>query len=396
MRYVIVGGGVAGTTGAAKIRKFDPEAEIIIVSDEEFPLYSRIRLIDVLSGEATVDDIILKRSAWYKEQNIGLILGDAVVDVVDKKVKLESGQELEFDRLLIATGANAFVPPIPGRDLKGVFSLRRIPDALGILEHLGQGKKKVVVVGGGVLGLEAANALMKRGHTVEVVEALPRLLPRQTDPEGSLALQNQMENMGLTFHIGRMTKEILGRDHVKGVILDNGLELHADLVLISAGIRANIPLAEKLGMEINRGIVVDDGMHTGVKGIYAAGDAATHRGINYGIWPAADKEGAVAGENMAGGEAEYEGSVAMNVLKVMGIDLVAIGNVDAECKEVCVLQNDKENHLYRKLIFQEGRIVGAILIGDKTNWVKVQKAIGEKRDVSEVMDRLQNWDLDAL
>ncbi len=252
------------------------------------------------------------------------------------------------------------------------------------------------MIGGGVLGLEAANSLRKRGHDISVVEFFPRLLPRQMDPEGAEVLQAQMESMGCRFFLGAKTKEISGDDRASGVLLEDGSMIEGGLVIISAGVRAQAGLAGTLGLTVNRGIPVNDRMETEKKGVFAAGDVIEHRDMCYGIWPAAQTQGEVAGTNIAGGDVTYEGTTMSNVLKVVGIDLAAAGDIDADGKYDAITHKDRDNFIYKKIVIKEHVISGCILYGDITGYRKILKAIEEKKDVSGIMDRLGKWDISAL
>jgi nitrite reductase (NADH) large subunit len=397
MKYLIIGNGVAGTTAAQNIRKIDNEGEITIVTDEKTPYYSRIRLIEYLAGEAGEKDIIIYKDEWYEKNNIKLLLDSAVSGVNDdsKEVLTERGDRIGYDRLLISSGGISFVPPIAGSDKSGVFTLRNIADADKIINYA-EGKKKVILIGGGVLGLEAGNSLRKRGMDICVIEFFPRLLPRQMDPEGAQVLKAQMESMGFTFYLGAKTKEITGGDQTTGVLLEDGTQLEGDLVIISAGVRPRADLAKKLGLTIDKGVVVNDRMETEIEGIYSAGDLIEHRERFYGIWPAAQNQGEVAGTNMAGGDAVYEGTTMSNVLKVVGVDLAAAGDIDADGEFGSIVQNDREKFVYKKLVIKDGILSGCILYGDIPGYQKILKAIGEKKDVSGMKDALERWDLSGL
>lgn len=396
MKYVVLGNGVAGTTAAASIRKLDSSGKITILTDEAVPFYSRIRLIDYLAGEADKQGIIIHKDDWYEKNNIKLVLNSPVseIDKENKRVVTPSGQ-LAYDRLLIATGGISFVPPIPGSDKKGVFTLRTIRDADEIMAYA-KGLRKVILIGGGVLGLEAGNSLRKTGYEITVVEFFPRLLPRQMDPEGAGVLKAQMEGMGFKFYLGARSKEIFGDERAKGLRLEDGTEIEGDLIIISAGVRPQAGLCKGLGLTINKGVVVNDRMETETKDIYAAGDLIEHRGMFYGIWPAAQKQGEVAGINMAGGSAVYEGTTMSNMLKVVGIDLAAAGDIDPDSKSESVVHKDKDKYIYRKLVIKDNVITGCILYGDISGYQKILRAIGENKDIGPVRQKLIDWDLSGL
>lgn len=391
MKYVIIGSGVAGLTAASHIRKTDSSGEITVLTDERTPFYSRIRLIEYLAKEASEQDIVIHKDDWYEKNNIKILLDSPVTDIDkdNKQVKTAGGETMGYDKLLISTGGISFVPPIPGADKKGVFSLRTIRDADEIIGYA-EGTERVVLIGGGVLGLEAGNSLRKTGHNVSVVEFFPRLLPRQMDTEGAEMLKAQMESMGFTFYLGAKTKEITGDDKAAGVLLEDGTGIDGDLVLISAGVRPQADLAKKLGLTVNKGVVVNERMETEIRDIYAAGDLIEHKERFYGIWPAAEKQGEVAGINMAGGDAVYGGTTMSNVLKVVGIDLAAAGDIDGDGQFDSIVHKDKEKYIYRKLVVKDNILSGCILYGDISGYRKILKAIEEKKNVEAIRDELEN------
>lgn len=397
MKYVIIGNGVAGTAAAANIRKLDGEGDITVFTDEAVPFYSRIRLIEYLAGDAGAKDIIIYKDEWYGKNNIRLLLDTSISDIDSEKkeVVTSKGERFDYDKLLLATGGSSFVPPVPGADKKGVFTLRTIRDADRIIEYA-KGPGKVLLIGGGVLGLEAGNALRKRGCEITAVEVFPRLLPRQMDPEGAEILKAQLEVMGFTFHLDAKSKEITGNDRAEGLVLEGGTRIDCDLIIISAGVRPVAGLARKIGLTVNKGLIVNDRMETSINDIYAAGDLIEHKGVFYGIWPAAQKQGEIAGTNMAGGNAHYGGTIMSNVLKVVGVDLAAAGDIDAEGKGGSIVHKDREKYVYRKLVIRDNILSGCILYGDITGYRKILKAIEEKRDVSGIKDALADWDLSGL
>jgi len=397
MRYVIIGNGVAGATAAEQIRKKDQSGDITIITDEAVPFYSRIRLIEYLAKEADKQGIIIHKGDWYEKNNIKLLLNSPVsgIDKDNKKVTTSIGGQWEYDRLLIATGGISFVPPIPGSDKKGVFTLRTIRDADEITAYA-EGVKKIILIGGGVLGLEAGNSLRKTGHEVTVVEFFLRLLPRQMDPEGAEVLRAQMEGMGFRLFLGAKSKEITGDDRVEGLLLEDGTRIDGDLVIISAGVRPQAGLCKSLGLTISKGVVVNDRMETEIKDIYAAGDLVEHRGVFYGIWPAAQKQGEVAGINMAGGNAIYDGTTMSNFLKVVGIDLAAAGDIDADRKSESIVQKDNDKYIYRKLVIKDSVITGCILYGDISGYQKILRAIDGKKNIGDIRQKLEEWDLSGL
>jgi len=386
-KYLIIGNGVAGTTAAEHIRKQDKQASITMVTDEALPFYNRMKLSDYVAGEVQDQKLLMKQEEWYKEQKIDLKLKTTVQkgNPAEKSVVTKDNQKIAYDRLLIATGSRSFIPPIKGSDKKGVFALRSIQDARDILAWA-KGIHEVVLIGGGLLGLEAGNALRKLGKKVMVVEFFPRLLPRQLDVDGAKRLQAIMEGMGFSFRLGAKTQEIVGNGKTKSVLLEGGETLPAEMVIVSAGVRPNLDLAKAFNLDHDKGIKVDERMKTSQEGIFAAGDATEFKGIPYGIWTAAMEQGQNAGINMAGGEALYKGTVMANTLKVVGIDLASAGNIDAENKlESRVVSDDKT---YKKVVIENNQIVGCIMLGETTGFNKVTKMMADKKDVSQTKNKI--------
>jgi nitrite reductase (NADH) large subunit len=385
--YAIIGNGVAGTTAAENIRKMDKGGNITIVTDEDLPFYYRLRLNEYVSGDITEQDLIAKGDQWYRDQNIDLKLMTRIVraELREKVIFTENNERLSYDCLLIATGSHSFIPPIKGSEKRGVFALRTIKDARDISAYTRE-TEGIVLIGGGLLGLEAGNALRKLGKRVMVVEFFPRLLPRQLDVDGAKRLQKIMEGMGFSFRLGAKTQEITGDDHINGVVLEGGETLPAGMVIISAGVRPNIELADPLGLENDKGIKVDERLQTNQPDIYAAGDVAEFRGMPYGIWPAAMEQGKIAGANMAGGNKIYEGTTMVNTLKVVGIDLASAGNIDAENEfESRIVKDEK---VYKKIVIENNKIIGCIMLGETKGFNKITKAISEYVDVSKIKDQI--------
>ena len=385
--HLIIGNGVAGTTAAENIRKLDNTGKITIVTEESTPFYYRMRLPDFIAGDLTEDKLGAKKDQWYKDQGIELKLETPIQGAVPgkKAVTTQSGSELPYDRLLIATGSRSFIPPMKGSDKKGVFALRTIQDARDIIAWA-KNIQKVVLIGGGLLGLEAGNALRKLGKKLTVVEFFPRLLPRQLDVTGGGRLQKIMEGMGFSFRLGAKTQEIKGEDRVSGVLLEGGELLPAEMVIVSAGVRPALELAKALNLDHDKGVKVDEQMRTNQPEIYAAGDVAEFKGLPYGIWTAATEQGQIAGTNMAGGNSLYKGTVMANTLKVVDIDLASAGNIDAENKlESKVLTDEK---VYKKIVLENEQIAGCIMLGDTKGFTKLTKLMSEKQNVSQIKDNL--------
>jgi len=385
--YVIIGNGVAGTTAAENIRKNDKEGSITIFTEEDLPFYYRVRLNEYISGDVSEEDLIAKSNNWYQENNIELKTGVRITggDHTEKNVMTDDHQILSYDRLLVATGSHSFIPPIKGSGKKGVFAIRSIKDARNISNWV-KDINDVVLIGGGLLGLEAGNALRKLGKKVMVVEFFPRLLPRQLDLDGAKRLQDIMEAMGFSFRLGAKTEEITGGDQVEGVRLEGGEELPTKMVIISAGVRPNLEMAESLGLDQDKGIVVDEYLRTSKSDVYAAGDVAAFKGMPYGIWPAAMEQGEMAGTNMAGGDRVYGGTTLSTTLKVVGIDLASAGNIDAENEFESKVVTDEK--VYKKIVLENNKIIGCIMLGDTKGFNKIKKMMSDGQDVTQEKDQI--------
>lgn len=385
--YVIIGNGVAGTTAAENIYTQDSEGKITIFSDEDLPFYYRLRLNEFISGDISETQLVAKKVTWYEDHNISLKLKTRIAEVKlqEKMAITEDNQRFSFDRLLMATGSHSFIPPIKGSENKGVFTLRDIQDARNISVYA-KNVEDVILIGGGLLGLEAGHALKKLGKRIMVVEFFPRLLPRQLDVDGARRLQEIMEDMGFSFRLGAKTQEITGDGQVSGILLEGGESLSGGMVVVSAGVRPNTVLAERLALSIDKGIVVDEHLQTSQPGIYAAGDVAEYKGMPYGIWPAAMEQGKIAGINMAGGDMTYDGTTMANTLKVAGVDLASAGNIDAENEFETRIKT--EGGIYRKIVIKDNHIVGCIMLGNTKGFNRITKMMAEKTDVSQIENLL--------
>jgi len=366
-KLVLIGNGMAGLRTLEELLKINAELyDITVFGSEPHPNYNRIMLSPVLAGEKTIDDIVLNSIEWYQQHNIELITGDSVTKIDRARCQVESasGQIRRYDRLLIATGSNPFIIPIPGADRKGVIGFRDIADVDTMLAAA-KTSKNAVVIGGGLLGLEAANGLMKNGMQVTVVHLLDSLMERQLDKPAAALLKASLQQRGLNFLMEAQTSAILGDDRVSAVQFADGSELPADLVVMAVGIRPNIALAQQCGIHCERGIMVNDTMQTFDPRIYAVGECVQHRSICYGLVAPLFEQARVCANHLAQfGIARYEGSVTSTKLKVTGIDLFSAGEFDeAEGDETLVLQ-DPSQGIYKKLVIRDNRIKGAVLYGD--------------------------------
>ena len=408
-QYVIVGNGVAGITAAQTIVRADPSSEVHVFGAESYPYYRRPRLWEFIAGEVEQDALYFRPPKWYAERGIHLHLGGraTALNPADHHLTLADGSHVEYDRLLLATGGRPFVPPFEGTDKAGVFTLRSLDDALAMKTYpplssppMGGTEGGAAVIGGGLLGLETARALRTAGLGVTVIEFAPYLLPRQLDAEGAQVLQSLLEAMGLHILTAAATEAILGDGRAQGVRLRDGRVVDGKLVLISTGIRSRVELAREAGLEVNRGVIVDEQLRTSGADVYAAGDAAEFEGRVYGIIPAATEQAQVATANMvADSSATYSGTIPANTLKVVGVDLTCLGEATATGDEFVILRKvDAAAGVYRRLTLRGGKIVGAILLGDTQSVRPVKQLIATGRDVSAYGEQLldESFDLRAL
>lgn len=396
VRFVIIGNGVAGVNAARIIKNKDSEAEVHIYAEEAYHYYSRPRLINFLPGEISLDELYFYPEQWYKEKGIEVHLNSRAekIDLSQKKIVLSHSEEISYERLLLATGSSPSLPPIKNVEKQGVFTLRTLADALAIRDYAKK-TQNAIVIGGGVLGLEAARGLKALGLDVTVMEFFPRLLPRQLDEEGAGILKRLIENTGINVFLNSTTSEILGDAEARGILLSDQQRVNGELILISAGIRSNIDLAKEAGIAVNKGIVVNNYLATNFPDIYAAGDVAEHQGKIYGIIPAALEQSEVAASNMLGEAVEYQGTVPSNTLKVVGIDLTSIGIVNPEedgYEELRMV--DEDRGIYKKAVIKDGLIVGAILLGEKKDVAVMSKIIKRGVNVAQLKDKLWSPDFD--
>ena len=390
MRYLIIGNGVSGITSAELIRERDIESEITVITEEKYPYYARPQLIEFLAGNIKKEEIFFYTDEWYKSKKINVILEERVlrIDIAKKEVETDKGK-YNYDKLLVASGAKPQIPPLENVNVEGVFTLRNLDDALNILSYI-EGKETVILLGCGLLGLETGRALYQRGLKIIGLEFFPRLLPRQLDDEGSKVLQNIIQSkFGFSFYLGVKAKKVLkNNEKFVGIELEDGRIIHGDLLIISAGIIPKVEFAKNSGINVNKGIVVNDYMETNVEGIFAVGDCVEHQGRIYGIIPACLDQAKVAVENIMGGKVEYKGTIPLNSLKVTGVDLTSIGEINPEGEgyEVKVYK-DKEG-FYRKLVFKDDKLVGAILLGDKRKYVNKIVGLIKRQETIEDKEKL--------
>jgi len=398
MRFVIVGNGVAGVTAAQALVRADPDAEVHLIGAEPYPYYQRPRLWALIAGEIQEEDLYFRPAEWYAERGIQLQLGQTVtaIDPAAHQVTLQDSTQLGYDRLLLTTGGRSFIPPIEGAKQDGVFALRTLDDAKAIKAYA-QNVDSVLIVGGGLLGLETARALLNGQRTVTVLEIVPHLLPRQLDAPGATVLTRRLEEMGLRIQIGTQTKTILGDNgHATGIRFGSGGEIEGGLIVLSTGIRSQIELGKDAGLETNRGIIVDEQLQTSAPDVYAAGDVAEFQGRVYGIIPAAIEQARAAAANMVDkGSVTYTGTVPSTTLKIVGIELTCLGESTAEGDEYTILRHiDQEKGVYKRLALRGTKIVGAILLGDTQDARPIQQLIAGGQKVADYGERLVDGSVD--
>jgi nitrite reductase (NADH) large subunit len=380
MKIIIIGNGIAGVSAAEAIRSRDKNSEIVMYSDEKYYHYSRPRVIEYLSGKVNVDRIIIKKEDFYYTNNIKLNLNSIIlkIDTQNKKIILSGPVEDNFDKLIIAAGAYSFLPPVEGANKEGVFTLRTIDDADRIIEF-SKNKKTAVVIGGGLLGIEAAMSLKILGLDVTVVEVFDRLLPRQLDKDAANILQKLLEDKGLKFLLPKQTISIEKINNKLKINFKDNTSIESDIVLFSAGIRCNLNFLNGSGIEIDKGVKVNEYLQTNIPDIYAAGDIAEYKGIIYGIWPAAKEQGTIAGLNAIGEKMQYNGSVLSTKLKVAGIDLASTGSI--EPGPGIDIQTEHDKGVFKRFFIKDKKLIGAILIGDTSQYQKLQDIIKSQKEM---------------
>jgi nitrite reductase (NADH) large subunit len=364
---VVVGNGMAGMRTVEELLKLEPDRyDITVFGAEPHGNYNRIMLSPLLAGDKHVDDIMLHPRCWYVDNGITLHAGDPVVKIDRRRrvIHAKSGVEVPYDRLLLATGSSPFIIPVPGHTLPGVVGFRDLADVTTMLAAAVDGGQ-AIVIGGGLLGLEAANALQRRGMHVTVVHASNSLMNQQLDPPAAALLKTALEDKGLFFRMAAQTTQILGSRRVEGVRFADGSELHAALVVMAAGVRPNIALAQASGLHCERAIVVDDTLQTYDPRIYAVGECVQHRSATFGLVAPLWDQARVCADHLAGaGHRRYVQKATPTKLKVTGIDLYSVGDfTGGEGSEALVLR-DRRSGIYKKLVVKDDRLAGAVLYGD--------------------------------
>ncbi|MFZ5540838.1 MAG: nitrite reductase large subunit NirB [Pseudomonadota bacterium] len=392
-RLVVVGNGMAGIRTVEELLKLAPDLyEITVFGAEPHPNYNRILLSPVLAGEQTIDDIVTHPYDWYERNGIRLVAGKAVtkIDRARRVVVADDGADAAYDRLLLATGSNPVILPIPGARLPGVITYRDLADTQAMIEAA-QRYRRAAVIGGGLLGLEAANGLRARGMDVTVVHVMPHLMERQLDETAGRLLQQSLQSRGLRFLLQKTTTELVAGEsgRVCALRFSDGSTLDADLVVMAVGIRPNTALAQAAGLHCNRGIVVDDTMQTFDPRVYAVGECVSHRGVAYGLVAPLFEQAKVAANHLARfGIGRYAGSITGTKLKVTGIDVFSAGNFlgGEGCEEIVL--SDPNAGVYKKLVVRDDRLVGACLYGDTVDASWYFRLLREGRSIADIRDHL--------
>lgn len=392
LKLVLIGNGLAGMRCLEDLLDMAPDRyDVTVIGEEPWGNYNRIMLSPVLSGEKTIDDIMLHPHAWYSDKGIQFIADDPAIkiDRTRKVVHTEKGESVDYDRLIIATGSSPFVPPVQGVDLKGVISFRDIYDVNTMIKYC-ETKKNAVVIGGGLLGLEAAYGLKQRGMNVTVLHLMDRIMERQLDGRASRMLRHSIEQKGINIITEANTEALIGEDgHVSQVRLKDGTVLDADLVIFAVGIRPNIALAQSAGLRCNRGILVNDTMQTFDPSIYAVGECIEHRNQTFGLVEPLWGQAFICATHLAEhGSLTFKSPTVPTQLKVSGVDVFSAGNFEPKEDYEDIILNDDKRQIYKRIIIQKDKVIGAVLFGDTEDGMWYAELIADQTPVSTFRNKL--------
>lgn len=384
-KVVVAGAGIAGLAAVEAIRAASPDTDVTLISKESRPPYYRLNLTRYLAGEISEAELSIKPQGWFRENRIQLLLDAEVskLNLTGKTVELHNSESISFDKLILTIGAHPFMPPFPGVCRDGVVNLRTLTDAKEILKSDLAGKK-CTCIGGGLLGLETAGALVRRGAEVTLLEGHGWLLPRQLNQSAGEILAGHVESSGIKLRTKARTQEILGDERVRGVLLEDQSTIDTDLLVVATGIRSNSYLARTAGLDVNQAIVVDNLLKTSHPDVFAAGDVAEHRGLVYGTWAPAQYQGSIAGMNAAGANAEFGGIPRSNALKVLQLELFSIGQIEPVDGSYETIDKETDEQYFR-FVFRDSHLVGAILLGDAKLAIPLKKAVEGKHDFSGLL-----------
>lgn len=382
--YLIVGAGIAGVTAAKEIRKHDKEGSILLLGNEKVRPYFRIQLTAIL-GDNAPEIPYLDKEGWEEKLALDVKPGAEVVsvDFDAMTVTLADGEKIQGEKILLANGSHSSVPPFKNNELKGIFTLRNWDDLMTIQSYIKgfEDTKHIAVIGGGLLGLEAANSLKKSGHVVAIINRSEYLLSKQLDRELGMMLNEEMKDLGFIVFTEKSTKAFIGEDEVRGIEFDDGTAADFDMVLISAGVRPNTELFKDTGLEVNKGVIVDSHLMTNKANVWAAGDVAEVEGRVMGIWPASRAMGKVAGANMAGGDGTYENPKAHTKLDLDTIQIFSAGKIG----EGDVYFYD-DGDIHHRLYATDGKVTGAVLYGDTSAMGTFRKLVEAHAPIEEALD----------
>ncbi|AVZ85882.1 nitrite reductase small subunit NirD [Acinetobacter sp. WCHA45] len=392
LKLVLIGNGLAGMRCLEDLLDMAPDRyEVTVIGEEPWGNYNRIMLSPVLSGEKTIEDIMLHPHAWYSDKGIKFIADDPAIkiDRTRKTVHTEKGETVDYDRLIIATGSKPFIPPVQGVDLKGVISFRDIYDVNTMIKYC-ETKKNAVVIGGGLLGLEAAYGLKQRGMNVTVLHLMDRIMERQLDGRASRMLRHSIEEKGIKIITEANTEALIGKNgHVSQIRLKDGTLLDADLVVFAVGIRPNITLAQSAGLRCNRGILVNDTMQTFDPSIYAVGECIEHRNQTFGLVEPLWGQAFICATHLAEhGSLTFKSPTVPTQLKVSGVDVFSAGNFEPKEDYEDIILNDEKRHIYKRIIIQKDKVIGAVLFGDTDDGMWYAELIADQTPVSTFRNKL--------
>ncbi len=398
-RVVIIGNGTSGMAAADEVRRLSASCKIDVIAKENHPFYNRMGIGRLLYGRTGLDDLYLMAPDWYQKKQIDVWLNTQVTRINREKseVDLGTGDVVPYDRLILAQGSSAILPPADGSDLPGCFVLRDATDAQAIRAwRQEKGCDRAVVLGGGVLGIEAADALRRLNLKTTIIQRSDRLMNRELDEKGSAILRKFLEDMGIVVVTGASVAAVKGDVRVEGVELTNGETLEADIYVACAGVRANARIAADCGLEVNRGVVVDASMKTTDEHIFAVGDVAELPGAVGGLWAVGTAQAAVAAATLFGKEASYVPPSTLVSLKMEGIDVKGFGSLEAEQDIEEIVEIDEAENIRRRLFVKDGQITGAVFVGPPGTGKEAVQAIQKKADVSGIIDRLRQYEWSAL
>jgi nitrite reductase (NADH) large subunit len=381
---VIVGNGMAAVRLVDELAKVAlGRYAIAVIGAEPRLAYNRVLLSSVLAGETASHEIELKPANWWRDRGVTLKYGCAVdeIDVGRRELKMANEESISFSKLVLAIGSSPLRLNVPGVELSGVHTFRDSRD-VDLLLTLAAARKRVVVVGGGLLGLEAAYGLAKAGAPVTLVHLMDRLMERQLDAPAGALLKSLVEKKGIKVLLNASTSRIMGEQRVEGLELSDGQRIDADAVILAAGIRPNIALAKDAGISVGRGVVVDDRLQTGSDGIFALGECAEHRGICYGLVEPAYEQAKVLAQHLAGRTAVYPGSVVATNLKVSGVSVFSAGEFMGSDRSEAIVLGDFRRGVYKKLVIEDGRLTGAVLVGDTADALWYLQMIRNRENIA--------------